>query len=105
MTNVTPEIAGLKRKHAATQEPAKRAELANLLRAAGHDPDAVETASSPSVAPVGRVSRPLVTTEAPKPDTTADVAPEVKETSNESEAKTAPATRRPGRPRKTETTK
>src|SRR5690242_387672 len=52
------ELAALKRKHAATQELAKRNELANLLKAAGHDPDAVEPIS---VAPEGRTAPVKVT--------------------------------------------
>lgn len=80
-----PRIAGLRRKYAATTEPAKRGELRNLLLAAGVDPDAKPV----KPAPVTRVVPTKVTTEATTPVVTAD-APK---------AEAAPVRRRPGRPR------
>jgi hypothetical protein len=61
MTNEDPRIAPLRRKMAATQEPAKAAELAVVLRGLGFDPDAAEEVSA---APKGR--------SAPKRETTED---------------------------------
>lgn len=60
MTNEDPRIAPLRRKHAATQEPAKKAELEVVLRGLGFDPDAVETVSA---APKGRSEPKLQTTD------------------------------------------
>ena len=60
MANEDPRIAPLRRKMAATQEPAKRNELAVVLRGLGFDPDAVETVSA---APKGRSEPKLQTTE------------------------------------------
>jgi hypothetical protein len=60
MTNEDPRIAPLRRKMAATQEPAKAAELAVVLRGLGFDPDAVEEISA---APKGRSEPKLQTTE------------------------------------------
>jgi len=109
MANVTPEIASLRRKHAATKEPAKRAELASLLRARGFDPDASEPVS---VAPKGRKAPERVTAEQDKPTVTAGVTSKLlsgegedKETAKNSAAKAKPAARRPGRPSKSETSK
>lgn len=56
-----PRIAPLRRKLAATDEPAKKAELEVVLRGYGFDPDAAEEVSA---APKGR--------SAPKPETTED---------------------------------
>jgi hypothetical protein len=60
MTNEDPRIAPLRRKMAATQDPAKAAELAGVLRGLGFDPDAVEEISA---APKGRSEPKLQTTE------------------------------------------
>lgn len=60
MANEDPRIAPLRRKLEATQEPAKRNELAVVLRGLGFDPDAVETVSA---APKGRSEPKLQTTE------------------------------------------
>src|SRR5689334_19182655 len=93
------KIAGLRRKHAATHEPAKRNELRNLLLVAGVDPDAkpVETA------PEGRTAPKLQTTAPTKP--VAKAAPEPKETSKETAAKTSTSRRRTTTTPKTETSK
>lgn len=103
------ELAGLKRKYEATQEPAKKNELRALLVRAGVDPDAAEAKPEPvktkSETPVGRSTKPLVTAEPSKPAAKAAAKPESKETSKDSEDKPASTTRRPGRPRKTETDK
>ena len=69
MANEDPRIAPLRRKLEATQEPAKRNELAVVLRGLGFDPDAVETVSA---APKGRSEPKLQTTDdtrAKDPDT------------------------------------
>jgi hypothetical protein len=66
MTNEDTRIAPLRRKMAATQDPAKAAELAGVLRGLGFDPDAVETVSA---APKGRSEPKLQTTEAKTSDT------------------------------------
>lgn len=107
------ELAALKRKHAATQEPAKRAELAALLLSRGFDPDAAEPVS---VAPKGR-SAPVRVTAAPtKPQSktgskprakaaVAPAAPESKETSKETADKAVVTRRSVGRTRKTENSK
>ena len=97
--------AGLRRKYAATQEPAKRNELAALLRAAGFDPDAAETVS---VAPKGRTAPKLQTTAQTTPQSktaVAPAAPESKEDSKETVDKPIVRRRSVGRPRKTETSK
>jgi|SRR5690242_16651269 len=99
------QLAGLKRKYEATQEPAKKNELRALLVRAGVDPDAVE---ADSVAPKGRTAPVKVTTAQTEPvakTAVAPVAPESKETSKVSEDKPSVASRRVGRPRKTETPK
>jgi hypothetical protein len=64
MANEDPRIAPLRRKLAATQEPAKRAELAVVLRSLGFDPDAADEATA---APKGRSVPKQQTTES-KPD-------------------------------------
>lgn len=79
MTNEDPRIAPLRRKLAATQEPAKKAELAVVLRGLGFDPAAAEEVSA---APKGR--------SAPKQHTTEDTA--AKDTATKDAAK------RPARP-------
>ena len=56
------DVAGLKRKYAATQEPAKKAELGTLLRSLGHDPDEVKETKDTKV-PDGRTADQKVTTE------------------------------------------
>jgi hypothetical protein len=61
MANEDPRIAPLRRKLEATQEPAKKAELAVVLRGLGFDPDAADEVSA---APKGR--------SAPKRETTED---------------------------------
>ena len=99
------EVAAMRRKIAATQEPAKRNELANLLRAAGHDPDAVEAVSA---TPKGRSAPVKVTATPTRPVATVEDAPaasESKEVSKETAAKTASTSRRTGRTRKTENSK
>ena len=99
------ELAALKRKHAATQEPAKRNELANLLKAAGHDPDAVETVSA---TPKGRSAPVKVTATPTRPVATTEDAPAASESnksSKETAAKTASTSRRTGRKPKAETSK
>ena len=94
------EVAAMRRKIAATQEPAKRNELANLLRVAGHDPDAVETVSEPSRAksepPVGRSTKPLVTAEPTKPVVEAEAT--VKAPAVKADVKPATSKRRTARP-------
>ena len=94
MTTEDPRIAPLRRKMAATQEPAKAAELAVVLRGLGFDPDAVETVS---VAPKGRTAPVKVTAAPTRPVAKAAVAPaapESKETSKETAAKPASTPRR-----------
>jgi len=82
-------IAGLKRKHAATEEPAKRAELAHKLRVMGHDPDEEKKDSE---VPDERKTPERVTAE--------DTKPTAKAAKDEEADK--PAGRRPGRPSKAE---
>jgi len=85
-------IAGLKRKYAATEEPAKRNELANKLRAAGVDPDKAQD----KPAPEGRKAPEKVTADATKPD--AKAATEKAEKEDDSAAKSTAASRKAGRP-------
>ena len=66
MANEDPRIAPLRRKMADTQDPAKAAELAGVLRGLGFDPDAVDIVSA---APKGRSEPKLQTTEAKSQDT------------------------------------
>ena len=62
------DIAGLKRKHAATEEPAKKAELAQKLRLMGHDPEDEEKGSEAhSDAPKDRRAPEKVTAEQKRP--------------------------------------
>ena len=83
MTNEDPRIAPLRRKMAATQEPAKAAELAVVLRGLGFDPDAAEEVSA---APKGR--------SAPK-----------RETTDDTRTKDTDEKRRPARPAATSASK
>ena len=107
------ELAGLKRKYQATQEPAKRAELRSMLVRAGVDPDAAEAVS---VAPKGRSAPVKVTTAPTKPQSKTDsaprsktadapAAPKAKEVSKDSDAKPPVRSRSVGRTNKTETSK
>jgi hypothetical protein len=103
----TPYVAALRRKYDATQEPAKRAELAHALMLVGVDVNAVETVSEPSRAkskpPVGRTTKPLVTAEPTEPVDKAAVTSGFlsgKAAVNEPAVKTpTPRRRGPGRPR------
>jgi hypothetical protein len=58
------ELAALKRKHAAIEDPAKKSEFAHMLRMAGEDPDEIK-----EVAPEGRTASKKVTAEESKPTT------------------------------------
>jgi len=83
MTNEDTRIAPLRRKMAATQDPAKAAELAGVLRGLGFDPDAAEEVSA---APKGR--------SAPK-----------RETAEDTRTKDTDEKRRPARPAATSASK
>jgi hypothetical protein len=112
------ELAALKRKYLAacdSQSLAKRDEFAHKLALAGVDVNALGTVSEPSVAPSGRTPNRKVTTEQTKPVATVEDdalarwesdggSAETNKTSNETAAKAPTPRRRPGRPRKTETT-
>ena len=105
-------IAGLKRKHAATEEPAKKAELAQKLRLMGHDPEAEEKDSEDrSGAPKGRTADKKVTAEDSKPKATASKdeekpkAAESKTTAAKDEDKSRPAARPSRAAKSTDTSK
>lgn len=81
------ELAGLKRKHAVTDEPAKKAELAHQLRAAGFDPD---TGKTVELAPMERTGPRVFKTVPEKAEDT--------DNSKTSRATTDDAGKRPARP-------
>lgn len=89
------ELAALKRKHAATEEVAKKSELAHQLRAAGFDPD---TGEAVKVAPEGRTGPRTITT---KQEAPADAKKAPADSTDKSKA-SAPASSggaaRPARP-------
>ena len=89
MTNEDTRIAPLRRKMAATQDPAKAAELAGVLRGLGFDPDAAEEVSA---APKGR--------SAPKRETTEDTSTkDTDEKRRPARPAAKPAPRAPARPK------
>jgi hypothetical protein len=99
------QIAGLRRKYAATDEPAKRGEIRNLLLLAGVDPDAKPVKAA---APEGRTAPVKVTAKDSRPvakTAVAPPAPEPNETSKETADKPSVSRRRPARSAKPETTK
>ena len=105
-------LAALKRKHEATEEPAKKAELALKLRQAGHDPEAEEKDSEDrSGAPKGRTADRKVTAEDSKPKATASKddekpkAAESKATAAKDEDKSKPAARPSRAAKSTDTSK
>jgi hypothetical protein len=89
MTNEDPRIAPLRRKIAATEDPAKVSELEGVLRGLGFDPDAAEKVSP---APKGRSTPKRETTE----DTRAKPAP-----SRPARPAAKPATSKPAAAKKT----
>lgn len=72
------DLAALKRKHAATEDPAKKAEMRNHLLSLGHDPDEKDDERRDSKVPEGRTADKKVTTEDKKPVAKAAVADEDK---------------------------
>lgn len=81
------QLAGLKRKHAVTEEPAKKAELAHQLRQAGVDP---ATGEAYEMAPVERTG--------PRVIKTVQEAPADADGSDNSKPSAAKAASRPSRP-------